>query len=273
MERYRTVTASILLIIGLMMGTSCSDSSYKPEGHHAPPLLIAHRGASELAPENTIPAVEKAWELGADAVEVDVRLTKDDRIVAIHDRSTGRTSNRKMMVRKTTYDRLAELDAGAWFDPRFEGTRIPLLSEVMDHVPADKELVIEIKSEPRTVELFEAMLDDRRAIPAFSIISFDAEVVKEAKDRFPEIPVYWVIRRAGNLGQKLNRAKRMGINGLNIDHLNFSNGKRVERIRDKGLHVLCWTVNDTARAKKLHDMGVEGLTTDRPQKIREALGL
>ena len=252
------------------MLSSCDRTNYAPQGHQDPPLLVAHRGASEAAPENTIPAVEKAWELGADAVELDVRVTKDDRMVVIHDRSTERTTGRKLMVENVPYDSIAELDAGSWFDARFEGTRIPLLKEVMDHVPADRELLIEIKSGPHAVGLFEELLEEREAIPAFSIISFDRKVVKKAKERFPKIPAYWVLGKAGKLERTIRKAKQVGVNGLDLHHLNYG-PKSTERIRKAGLHALAWTVNDTSRAKELLGMKVGSLTSDRVGKLLHAV--
>ncbi len=236
--------------------------------------IIAHRGASAKAPENTLPAVEKAWELGADAVEVDVRVTKDERIVAIHDRSTERTTGRKFMVRKTSYDSLSELDAGSWFDPSFDGTRIPLLDSILDRVPADKELVIEIKSGVKTVGMIEDLLSKREMIPKFSIISFNYEVVARAEKIFPKIPSYWVLRRIGNLDKRLQRAKKAELDGLNFHHRNLSDGSkdRVGSIHEAGLEALCWTVYDSDRAKALRSMDVDGIITDHPSRIRKVLG-
>ncbi|MFB6257528.1 MAG: glycerophosphodiester phosphodiesterase family protein [Flavobacteriales bacterium] len=260
---------SFFLILVTLM-PACSDP-YAPKGDRRPPLVVAHRGASAAAPENTIPAVEKAWELGADAVEVDVRVTKDDRIVAIHDRRTGRTTGVDRAVRKLPYDRLAEMDAGSWFGAEFKGTRIPLLDSLMDHIPPDKELFIEVKSGPRTVGLLEGMLAQREVIPRFSIISFDRRVLGKAKERMPLIPTYWVRPKISSLGKLIEKAQASHLNGLNLHQKNFKDGGKVDRIRKAGLHVLSWTVNDRERARELQDMGVGSITTDKPSVIQRAL--
>src|SRR5210317_1799983 len=94
-----------------------------------PPLLVAHRGASGDAPENTLPAFQLAWQQGADAIEGDFRLTSDGQIVCVHDGDTKRVANRTLTVKDTSLDELRQLDVGAWKGTRWEGTRIPTLKE------------------------------------------------------------------------------------------------------------------------------------------------
>ncbi len=110
------------------------------------PLVIAHRGASGLAPENTMAAFQKAVEGGADAVELDVRLTKDCQVVVIHDRRLERTTAGTGNVGSCTLGVLKSLEAGSWFDPVFRGEKIPTLEEVFDALPDDFLLYVEIKA-------------------------------------------------------------------------------------------------------------------------------
>lgn len=249
---------------------ACS-SSYEPMGHHPPPTLIAHRGASTVAPENTIPAVEAAWDLGADAVEVDVRISGDDRLVVIHDRNTARTTGAHLKVAKSSYEKLKTLDAGSWFDPSFSSARIPLLDEVLDHVPPDKQLLIEFKSGRGSISLLKEVLKQREVIPPFAIISFDRQVVAEAKKELPEIPSYWILSNASPIAPNIRKAKEVELNGLNVKHGNFSSGKRVDKVREEGLHLLSWTVNDPERARELKEMGVQGIITDEVKAVKVAL--
>ena len=107
--------------------------------------IIAHRGASHLAPENTLASVNLAWELGADAVEVDVHLTGDGRIVAIHDTTTGRTGGTQLEVAQTYSRHLRRLDVGRHKNHDFAGEPIPFLGEVLDTIPPGRHLFIEIK--------------------------------------------------------------------------------------------------------------------------------
>lgn len=109
------------------------------------PLIIAHRGDVSNAPENTLAAMEKAWRAGADGVEMDVRLTKDERLIAIHDRTLNRTTNGRGMVDHYTLDQLRQLDAGSWFSPAFAGEPPPTLDQVFELLPKDYLVNVEMK--------------------------------------------------------------------------------------------------------------------------------
>lgn len=266
----RRFLSEIRLFFAFCMGLLPFCSSPEGTSDAPPPAVIAHRGASALAPENTVPAVEAAWEKGADAVELDVRISADEELVVIHDRTTERTTEVKQQVAKTPFDSLKELDAGSWFAPKFANTRIPSLDSMMDHVPADKELLIEFKSGPESIPLLEDLLSEREAIPAFSIISFDPAVLIKAKERLPAIPTYWVLPRVHALTPVLRKGEKAGFDGLNMRKSNFMSGKRIPRIREKGLNLLAWTVNDIDRAVELKRLGVQGIVTDHPGKLRKA---
>ena len=116
-----------------------------PPGSLPLPLIIAHRGDVTNAPENTVPAFRKALELGADGIELDVRLTKDEKLVVFHDRCLDRTSNGKGPVNHCTQDEVRSLDAGSWFDPEFHGERPPTLDEVFESLPVDFLINVELK--------------------------------------------------------------------------------------------------------------------------------
>ena len=109
--------------------------------------IIAHRGASYIAPENTVAAANLAWELGADAVEVDIYLSKDNRVMVIHDKDTKRTCSGKknLTIEKTPSVLLRDLDAGIWKDEKYKGEQIPFLKEIIETVPEGKNVVVEIK--------------------------------------------------------------------------------------------------------------------------------
>ena len=128
--------------------------------------IIAHRGASHLAPENTLASVELAWRLGADAVEVDVRLTRDGRIVAIHDPTTDRTAGIHLEVAATHSSHLRRLDVGRYKHPRFAGERIPYLEEVLQTVPPGRQLFVEIKCGPQILPAARGdHREQRQAVP------------------------------------------------------------------------------------------------------------
>ena len=116
-----------------------------PPGSQPFPLIIAHRGDVASAPENTIPAFRKALDLGADGIELDVRLTKDEKLVVFHDRRLERTSTGHGPVNHSTQDQVRELDAGSWYSPVFKDERPPTLDEVFESLPADFLINVEMK--------------------------------------------------------------------------------------------------------------------------------
>ena len=111
------------------------------------PLIIAHRGASGEAPENTMVAFKLAWELGADGIEGDFHLTRDGHIVAIHDKDTNKVTKgkNKLIVKKTSLKELQSLDVGSWKNETYSKARIPTLEDVIDSLPEGKKFFIEIK--------------------------------------------------------------------------------------------------------------------------------
>ena len=108
-------------------------------------IIIAHRGESYEAPENTIASINLAWERGADAVEIDVQLSKDDEIVVIHDTDTFRTGRRDKNIRDQTLEELQQLDVGVYKGKAYKNEKIPTISQVLDTIPEGKKLFVEIK--------------------------------------------------------------------------------------------------------------------------------
>jgi glycerophosphoryl diester phosphodiesterase len=155
--------------------------------------IIAHRGASHSAPENTLASANLAWKRNADAVEIDVWLTKDGRIVALHDKTTERTTGRKWNVAERTLAELKTLDAGTWKDKTWAGERIPALEEILATIPDGKRLFIEIKCRAEIVPELERVLKASGKPPAqTAVISFDLDTVRAFKKQMPQLAVYWV---------------------------------------------------------------------------------
>ena len=114
-------------------------------GSQALPLIIAHRGDLSTAPENTLPAFQRAWDAGADGVELDVRVTRDGKLVVFHDRTLERTSNGRGPVSNFTLTEIRSLDVGSWFGPAFKGETAPTLDEVFESLPHDYLINVEMK--------------------------------------------------------------------------------------------------------------------------------
>ena len=243
--------------------------------------IVAHRGASYSAPENTLPAVLLGWESGADAVEIDIHRTLDGRIVAIHDKDTKRTAGQEGLVAQLSLAHLQSLDAGAWKGPQWIGTRIPTLEQVLGTVPPGRTLVIEIKCPIGVLSDLERVLDASGKRNQAMLIAFDYDTIAEAKRRMPDLRSFWLYGFSGREAAHykiaspeslLERVGKAGLDGLDVKH----DGPWVEVLArslgalGKALYV--YTVNDSGQARWLRDIGVTGITTDRPGFLREALG-
>jgi len=234
-------------------------------------MIIAHRGASFDAPENTLASVNLAWERGADAVEVDVHLSKDKRIMVIHDEDTKRTSGFKMVIRESISSDLRSLDASNGMD-QYRGEKIPFLEEVMATVPENKALFIEVKTDtaiiPHLVEVLAPSPDKSRLV----VISFDFDVCAMMKREIPDIPVYWLHYTLSGFYKTrwIDRAVDAGLDGLNFRYKGISQDY-VEAVHRSGMKMFTWTVDDPEDAARLITFGIDGITSNRPAWLREQL--
>jgi glycerophosphoryl diester phosphodiesterase len=242
--------------------------------------IVAHRGASHDAPENTLPAVLLGWERGADAVEVDIHQTRDGRIVAIHDKDTARVTGQVGLVADLRFDQLRLLDAGAWKGPQWIDTKIPSLAEVLDTVQAGKTLVVEIKCPSRVLHELDRVLNASGKRGQVMLIAFDYATIAEAKRRMPDLPSYWLygfskheaerygVRTPGAL---IERVRSAGLDGLDVRHDGPWMPELVQSVRAIGKRIYVYTVNSAEPARRLRDLGVTGITTDRPAFLRKAI--
>ncbi|MGQ9592013.1 MAG: glycerophosphodiester phosphodiesterase [Planctomycetota bacterium] len=243
--------------------------------------IVAHRGASDEAPENTREAVEAAWKAGADAVEVDVRLTADGKLAVIHDEDAKRTTGTVAVVAKSTLEDLRKLDAGSWKGPRWKGCRIPTLEEVLATVPRGKRLFVEVKCGPEAVpELARVLRESGRAPREAVVIGFDPETMAAVRKALPDRKVYLLsgFQRDEETGSwkpriedLIEKAKAAGLSGLDLSAEGPLDEEAARRIRVAGLELHVWTVDDPEVARRLRALGVDGITTNRPAALRRAI--
>lgn len=242
--------------------------------------VIAHRGASADAPENTVAAAKLAWEQGADALELDVHLSLDGRPVVIHDSGTKRTTGVDLVVAQTHSWDLRRLDAGSFKGEQFAGERIPFLEEMLRTAPPGRPVFVEIKSGPETVPVIAAAMRRSGKLPQCVVISFSLDVCVEAKKALPDIPVLWLRGTVTDreTGKPLphdpawiQTVREKGIDGLDL-HWAGITPEFAESCAKAGVPLYAWTVNDPEEARRLHRLGVQGITTDVPSRILEALG-
>jgi glycerophosphoryl diester phosphodiesterase len=241
--------------------------------------IIAHRGASYDAPENTLAAVQLAWQQQADAVEVDVQLSKDGKLVVIHDDNTKRSGGFARKVRAQTLDDLRRLDVGRWMGRRWTGERIPTLEAVLATVPEGKRLFIEFKCGPEAIPEFKRTAKDVAPLVA---IGFAGETMRKLKAEMPGLEVCWIgkLRRHWRTGrpsppaeQLIATAQKLGVDGLDLDARSPLNYALVDQLKAAGLKVYVWTVDSPAKARQLVVAGVDGITTNRPGWLRERIQL
>lgn len=245
-------------------------------------MIVAHRGASHAAPENTLAAFNLAWQQDADAIEGDFYLTADDQIVAIHDDSTKRTADAELQIADSTLRQLRKLDVGQWKSHRHGGERIPTLEEVLSTVPDSKKLFIEIKCGPEIIPHLQDVLSDATLKPSQTIvISFQEAVVSAVKQRIPHVKVFWLTGYKQNkstgdwspsLEEILATLKRTGADGLDTQaNRSVVDAEFVETIRKHGYELHTWTIDDPHVARYYQRLGVDSITTNRPLYIREQL--
>jgi glycerophosphoryl diester phosphodiesterase len=240
-----------------------SESSFK---------FVGHRGASYLAPENTKASIELAWEVGADAAECDVMLTSDFKVVLCHDSNTKNLTGESYIVSETTWEQLSKLFVKAKETnlPKYDNEPIPLLEEILTTIPEDRMLVIEIKTGPEILPYLQKVIDEHWRSGEISFIAFDFETIASAKALYPDVPCYYLSSFKEDFNKHFHQAVEKGLDGVDLRHA-LINPSLMEKCKAAGLDVWCWTVNDPEIARKMKELGVTAVTTDRPAWLKENL--
>ena len=239
-----------------------------------PVEIIGHRGASWDAPENTVVALKLAWEQQADGAEFDVYLTQDGKIVACHDKDTKRTAGVSKLIAETSLAELRKLDVGTWKNIKFAGERIPTLEEMLATMPAGKKVYIEVKCGPEIVPELDRVLQATRLKSAQTpVICFNADVIAAVKKLRPDLPAYWLVslKEDTTADSLITKAQEIRADGLDLSANARLDQAFATKIRSAGLRLDVWTVNDPAVARRMAQIGVQGITTDRPAWLREQL--
>lgn len=243
------------------------------------PKIIAHRGGGSLAPENTMAALRCGLAYGFHAVEFDVMLAQDGVPVVVHDPELGRTVAAQGRVNERCAAELAQLDAGAWFDACFAGETVPPFSQFLEYCRSQRIWMnIEIKPAPGfeaqtgavvaqvTQQFFSTDIDagtSKDQLPLLS--SFSATALAAARDVAPELPVALLVDAIPHDWQA--RTRELGAVALHVNQKNLDRDT-AQAIRDAGLGLFCYTVNEPQRARELLAWGVDAFCTDRIDLIR-----
>lgn len=250
----------------------CSDPKAPVPDRARRPRIAAHRGASADAPENTLAAFRRAWQLGVEAVELDVHVTKDGAVVVMHDANTKRTAGLDRPIAEQTLAELKTLDAGAWKGPAFVGERIPTLGEVLATIPPGRAMFVEIKSGPETVPTVAAAVRAGRPSSANILLQgFDADVLGALAAALPDAPAYWTVdppvdeahRPLPYTKDVIDEAKRRGFAGVALLHSSVDDAL-LAAARDTGILVDVWTLNEAPLLAAWAGRDVRWIETDRP---------
>ena len=240
------------------------------------PIILAHRGDLAHAPENTLASFSQALQKGADGVELDAKLTSDGHVIVIHDTTVDRTTNGKGRIPAHSLKSIRQLDAGAWFDEKFRGEKVPLLEEVFELIGRDKLINIELTNyaTPRDglvvkiCELIKRHNNQKQII--FS--SFFPANLKIAAQSLPEVP-RGLLAMPGLMGIWARSFGFMfGEYQALHPHISSVNKQQVLRVHRIHRRVHVWTANTPAQIEQLKEWGVDGIFTDDPQTAVRALG-
>jgi len=242
------------------------------------PSIIAHRGASHDAPENTLAAFNLAWHQSADGIEGDFRLTGDGRIVCIHDETVRGVDGQVLVVAESTLDQLRALDTASGRSPE---KGIPSLSTILTIVPDNKRIFIEIKCGPEIIAPLKKILGGADLQPEqVVVLSFNQEVVAQCKRQLPQLKALWIAVR-NKKGEThpwhpsqqeiLSTLHEIKADGLSSNMTSLRDGQFVRELSRARMELHVWTVDDINSAKYFQALGVDSLTTNRPGWLRRQL--
>lgn len=231
------------------------------------PLVLAHRGASAHAPENTLASFRRALDEGAPAIEFDVKLSADGQVVVIHDQTVDRTTDGHGKVRGLTLAQLKALDAGSWFDSDFRGERIPTLDEVFAAFGRRVLMNVELTNYASPFDLLVpkvALLVKKHKLGDQVIFSsFFPHNLSTARRVLPEVPRGLLAFTGIKGGIQLFIGRFMD---LQSEHpfVGDVTAKTIASVHGRGRKVFVYTVNDPEEMRHLFDLGVHGIFTDEP---------
>ncbi len=236
------------------------------------PLIIGHRGASAVAPENTMAAFREAIAVGADGIEFDVRLTRDGVPVVIHDSTLRRTGGLNQRVADLSSQEISKIDVGSWFAPGFASETVPSLRELFTFFQSNNaSLYLEMKcdspAEHRPLAeaccrmINEYSLKERVVVECFQLAAL--EILKEIDS---EIKTAALFDRVFIDQSVISRATEIGAMAVALHH-RLARKALVEKSKQAGLHVAVWTVDDPAWVQRAREIGIDALITNNPARM------
>lgn len=239
-------------------------------------LNFAHRGARRQAPENTLPAFERAAEIGADGIELDIQLCADKEVVVFHDLELGRTCEGSGPLRNFPLAQLRELDAGVYFAPGFAGTSIPTLREVFEAVGSRVLINVEIKpfvNEPEAAELVAGLIRSHGLTRRVLVSSFNPLILRRMRRVAPELALGFLHDDSAPYPIRFETVVRPIIGSYQARHPHFSDvtARYVSWTHRRGYRINTWTVNEPVDIRRMIDLGVDMIISDVPDVVRDVM--
>ncbi|MBQ7653871.1 MAG: hypothetical protein IJS17_02230 [Clostridia bacterium] len=234
--------------------------------------IIAHRGASNLAPQNTVAAFKKAVEIGAYGIETDVHLTKDGRVVLCHNYEIDETSNGIGKISDLTFEEIRKYDFGSKFSSDFSGETIPTLEEFLTCSEPIKKNIVEIKTPEGSFELVDKTVETVKKFGALNktvFSSFSLDVLKRCKELENEARTAMLFDMRTEFAMEILNDPKAFCGKYSIEELHpiifFISEDFVKKCNDSGIETFFWTVNDADSSDDLENLGVTGIITDVPE--------
>lgn len=243
-------------------------------------LIIAHRGESYDAPENSLSAINLTWQRAADGIEIDVHLTKDNEIIVIHNKKIKNTSGKRVQIRTQTLKELKKNNIKSIVNNKLYIEQIPTLNETLLTIPSGKYIFIEIKCGIEIIPFLKDALDKSRLDnDQIKIIGFGLKKMSVIKNEFPQ---YEVLINKKNIIPKINlykpsldnfinKLKLSSLDGLNLSYSSSISLNFVQRFKQNNLKLYIWTLNDYKKISKLFRLGVNGVMTDRAGWVKDRI--
>lgn len=232
-------------------------------------FVAAHRGDRQVAPENTLPAVQAALDGDFDYVEVDIALTADGVAVLLHDETLDRTTNGSGLLTDHTFAQVRALDAGSWFSEDFVGTPVPTVDEFLVLLAASqKRALVEMKGPwtPEATDVFALALHDYELNDRVAVASFDARTLGLMAEAAPRVPRMAILRTLPD--DAVAAARALGVRGIVASSKAILRAPDVvEELHAAGLRVAVYTLNDDTKWQRALDIGVDGIITDEPRVL------
>ncbi|MFN2744904.1 glycerophosphodiester phosphodiesterase [Bacillus sp. z60-18] len=292
MKRFFRNAVMTAALIGAGFGAGIHAEAAAPAHKQLNPnhiLNVAHRGASGHAPEHTLLAYELGQKMKGDYIEIDLQMTKDGELVAMHDETLDRTTNGTGYVKDYTLEEIKKLDAGSWFNekypelakPEYAGLKVPTLEEVIQRFGKSARYYIETKSPEVYDHMEEKLLDildqykltgpnlrsSKVIIQSFSPESL--KIIHQANPNIPLVQLLWYDKPASITDAELEAYQSYSVGlGMNYDRIDQA---YVQKVRSHGLLIHPYTVNEKEDMKRLLDWGVTGMFTNFPDRLQEVL--